>query len=126
MYQLPDEELTPERINGIFLQACLDFGLAEEGEEELYKTYWVNVLHFFEVPYYVIAYCVSADNALQVYRLEAEHDGDGVDAYFRLLDRDHEAGVQQFMEDAGLENPFRDGGVADSADFIREELGLKN
>ncbi len=126
VYQLPDEELTPERINGIFLQACLDFGLAEEGEEELYKTYWVNVLHFFEVPYYVIAYCVSADNALQVYRLEAEHDGDGVDAYFRLLDRDHEAGVQQFMEDAGLENPFRDGGVADSADFIREELGLKN
>ncbi|MBQ4302245.1 MAG: hypothetical protein II769_03945, partial [Oscillospiraceae bacterium] len=97
----------------------------DEAEKEYYASYWTNVLHFFEVPFYVIAYCVSADNALQVCRLETEHTGDGVDAYFRILDRDHEARVQQFMTDAGLENPFREGGVRESADFIREQLGLK-
>ena len=125
VYQLPDEELTPERVNGVFMQVCVDYGFVDEAEKEYYASYWTNVLHFFEVPFYVIAYCVSADNALQVCRLETEHTGDGVDAYFRILDRDHEARVQQFMTDAGLENPFREGGVRESADFIREQLGLK-
>lgn len=126
VYQIPDEELTPERINGVFMQVCVDYGLFEEAYKEYYADYWTNVLHFFEVPFYVISYCVSSDNALQVYRLETEREGEGVAAYFRLLDRDREAGVQQFMTDAGLENPFREGGVAESADFLREQLGLES
>ena len=62
---------------------------------------------------------------MEVYEQEVGQAGAGVDAYFRLLDRDHEAGVQQVMEDAGLENPFRDGAIAETARFIRDQLGVQ-
>lgn len=125
VFEIPDDELTVERINDTFFEICQNFGLAEYGFDFYYSQFWIDVLHFFEVPYYVISYCVSGQTALEVYELEAENPGAGVDAYFRLLDRDHEAGVQKVMEDAGLENPFRDGAMEQTARFLREKLGLE-
>ena len=83
------------------------------------------MIHFFEVPYYIISYCVSAETSLQVYRLEEAEKGAGVAAYFRLLNRDYEAGIQQVMEDAELENPFREEVLEQTAAFFKEKLGLK-
>ena len=124
VYELPEEELTVERVNEIFLQSCKDFGLYDFGFDFYYSQYWIDVVHFFEVPYYVISYCVSAENALQVYELEDAESGAGVDAYFRLLDREGGAGVQQVMEDAEMSNPFRAESLSETAAFIREKLGL--
>ena len=124
VFSLPDEELTVEKINELFLQCNQDFGSYYFGFDFYYSTYWIDVVHFFEVPYYVISYCVSADTALQVYEAEDETPGAGVDAYFRLLDRESGAGVQQVMEDAQLDNPFRSGSLSEIADFFREKLGL--
>ena len=39
--------------------------------------------------------------------------------------REGGAGVQQVMEDAGLESPFREGVLEQTADFIREKLQLQ-
>ena len=125
VYALSDEELDLDTVNGLFLQTCEDFGIAESGFDFYYSQYWIDVLHFFEVPYYVISYCVSAQTTMEVYELEVNHTGDGVDAYFRLLDREHEAGVQQVMEDAGLENPFREGAIGETARFIEAQLNLQ-
>ena len=122
VYALPVEEITLDNINGIFLQCCKDYGFYVPGFDFYYAKYWIDVLHFFEVPYYIISYCVSAETALQVYRLETETPHAGVDAYFRLLDRDYEAGVQKVMEDAGLESPFREGVLEQTAAFFREKL----
>ena len=97
----------------------------EESFDFYYSQAWIDVIHFFEAPYYIISYCVSAETALQVYRLEAAGEGEGVKAYFRLLDRDYEAGVQQVMEDAELENPFRDEVLQQTAAFFKKELRLK-
>lgn len=124
VYALPDEELTVERVNELFLQSCQDFGLYSYGFDFYYSQYWIDVVHFFEVPYYVISYCVSADTALQVFEAEDGASGAGVDAYFRLLDREGGAGVQQVMEDAQLDNPFRSVSLSETADFFREKLGL--
>lgn len=125
IYALDPNEITVEKINETFLQCNKDFGINEIGFEFYYSQSWIDVLHFFEVPYYIISYCVSAENALQVYRLEAETKGEGVAAYFRLLDRSYGAGVQQVMEDAGLDSPFRDGVLEQTAAFFREALSLK-
>lgn len=125
VYTLDPDEVTLEAINDCFLQCCVDYGLYTPGFDFYYSQSWIDVLHFFEVPYYIISYCVSAETALQVYRLEDETPGEGVAAYFRLLDRDYEAGVQQVMQDAKLESPFRDGVLEQTAEFFKEKLGLQ-
>ncbi len=125
VYALDPDKITVEKINDVFRDCCKEYGIYEEGFDFYYSQCWIDVIHFFEVPYYIISYCVSAETALQVYRLEEEKEGAGVDAYFRLLDRDYEAGVQQVMEDAEMENPFRDDVLSETADFFIEELGLK-
>ena len=124
VFDLPEKELTVENINGVYRQVCKDFGFYESGFDFYYSQSWIDVMHFFEVPDYVISYCVSADTSLQVYQLEAEKEGEGVAAFFRLLDRDQNAGVQQVMEDAGLSNPFRKGCLRETAEFFRAQLGL--
>ena len=124
VYALDPEKITVEKINELYRQTCKDYGIYENGFDFYYSQGWIDVIHFFEVPYYIISYCVSAETALQVYELETAEAGAGVDAYFRLLDRDYEAGVQQVMEDAELENPFRDKVIRQTAEFFTEGLGL--
>jgi hypothetical protein len=125
VYALDPDEITVEKINDVYRQCCKDFGFYENGFDFYYSMSWIDVLHFFQVPNYIISYCVSAETALQVYQLESQEYGAGVEAYFRLLDRDYEAGVQQVMEDAGLANPFRDGVIEETAEFFTEKLKLK-
>jgi oligoendopeptidase F len=125
VYALDPDEITLEKINDLYRQCCKDYGLYEQGFDFYYSQSWIDVLHFFEVPYYIISYCVSAETALQVYRLEAEEKGAGVAAYFRLLDRSYDAGVQQVMEDAKMESPFRDGVLEETAEFFTLKLGIK-
>ena len=125
VFALEPDSLSVERINGIFLQCCKDYGIYEPGFDFYYTESWIDVLHFFEVPYYIISYCVSAETALQVYELEQAEHGAGAAAFFRLLDRDYSAGVQQVMEDAELENPFREEVIRQTADFFTRQLGLK-
>lgn len=122
VYALDPEELTVEKVNQLFLDSCEDYGIAEPGFEFYYSQCWIDVIHFFEVPNYIISYCVSAETALQVYELEEAQAGEGVAAYFRLLDREYGAGVQQVMEDAGLNNPFRDEVLRETADFFLDKL----
>ena len=125
VYAMDPEDLSLDAVNDTFRQCCMDYGIYSPGFDFYYSQSWIDVLHFFEVPYYIISYCVSAETALQVYSLEAETSGEGVAAYMRLLDRDYGAGVQQVMEDAGLESPFREGVLEQTADFIREKLQLQ-
>ena len=125
VYALDPERVSVEEINALFLQCCKDYGVYEEGFDFYYSQSWIDVLHFFEAPYYIISYCVSAETALQVYELEQAEAGEGAAAFFRLLDRDYEAGVQQIMEDAELQNPFREEVLEQAADFFPRQLGLK-
>ena len=126
VYTLEPQEITLEKVNETFLRCCMDYGINEPGFDFYYSQSWIDVLHFFEVPNYIISYCVSAESSLQVYRLECETKGAGVAAYFRLLDREYGAGIQQVMEDAQMASPFRDGVLDDAAAFFREQLGLNN
>lgn len=124
VYALPENEITIEKINDIYRQVCKDYNVYEDGFDFYYSQSWIDVLHFFEVPYYIISYCVSAETALQVYQLEAAHNGDGVDAYFRLLDRDYEAGIRQVMQDALMEDPFGEDVLKTTADLFIDKLRL--
>ncbi len=125
VYAQDADTLTVEDLNAIYQSVCKDFGIYDRDYDFYYTLGWVDIPHFFESPLYIISYCVSADTSLQVYRLEAQQAGDGKDAYFRLLDRPYGVGVQTVMDEAGLDNPFRDGSLEEVGDFIRQELDLR-
>ena len=124
VYALPPEEMTANRINQLFRQCCIDYGVYDEDFDFYYTYFWIDITHFFEVPYYVISYVVSADTALQIFMLEREEAGAGLAAYERLLDRTGGEGLQTVMVEAGLNNPFRAGALKELAAFYREEFNV--
>ena len=122
VYALDPEELTLEAIDDIYLKCNQDYGVYMPNYETYYKQGWINVLHFFEVPNYVISYCVSAQTSLQICAMELEHARGGADAYFRMLDRPYGAGLQQILEEAELDSPFDEAALKKSAAFIKKCL----
>ena len=63
---------------------------------------------------YVFSYIISNDAAMQIYQLELESPGAGLDCYLDNLDNE-EGYFLAFLESAGLESPFTGGYVDDLA-----------
>jgi oligoendopeptidase F len=84
----------------------------------------MDITHFFEYPFYVISYPVSLSVAMQIYDLERQQPGLGMEKYFEILPRDYE----NFMDtvvNGGLESPFDEGSMASVARLIGDTLGYK-
>ena len=116
------DELTAEKLNELALQATKDFGYCPEGFEEFMQYFWMDITHLFEYPFYVISYPVSLDVAMQIYVLEVEEEGKGLDKYFEMMPRDYDT----FMETVtgnGLQSPFAAGGLASIAQVIADTIG---
>lgn len=118
------DELTVEALNDTFRSVSQDFGFYVPYLDFYYSQCWIDVPHFFESPYYVISYCVSADTALQIYQQELASPGAGLELYNALLERTAGDGIQAVAEAAGLESPFKEGRFDEIADFIRTQLDL--
>lgn len=105
VYRLPEEELTPRRLNALMLECMGRFG-ADAGTDSLSASlYWAQVEHLFEMPFYVISYVVSADAALQLLALAREDFSHGAQVYEDLLDWEEDAFLSQLRR-VGLESPF--------------------
>ena len=122
VFALPDEELTAENINALFLQCNREYGMATEGFEAYDSMGWFEVQHFFIAPYYMISYCVSNDLALQVYAMEQQETGAGLEKYTDMLYSAAYATPLAFAGDCGLTSPFAEGRVAELAEFLKGEI----
>lgn len=107
VYTLSTENITVENVRGLYQQACEDFGLSYWGMDS--RSY-VDVTHFFTQPLYVISYVVSNDAAFQLYQLEQQQTGAGLDIYLEALDTQQTAFLP-FLEEAGLDSPFLEGHI---------------
>ena len=121
VYAADPEELTPELLNSTFLRIAQDYGFCEEGFEDLYAVLWVDITHLFEQPFYVITYPVSHDVAMQIFQLEREEPGAGLEMYLDMIPRQSPDMVES-AELAGLESPFAPGRLASVAATMREIL----
>ena len=115
------DELTAEKLNELALQSAKDFGFCPEGYEDYYRYYWMDIVHFFEYPFYVISYPVSLDVAMQIYELETQREGLGMDKYFEILPRDYDT-FMETVTNGGLRSPFDEGAMASVAALIGEAL----
>ena len=116
------DELTAEKLNELALQATKDFGYCPEGFEEFMQYFWMDITHLFEYPFYVISYPVSLDVAMQIYVLEVEEEGKGLDKYFEMMPRDYDTFMETVTEN-GLQSPFAEGGLASIAQVIADTIG---
>ncbi len=109
VYSQDPDMLSLEDINRISLETSEQFGFSEDQEAE-YS--WIRINHLFLYPTYVVSYIVSADIALQIYDMELQNEGAGVETYFTLLNRGEEK--RTFLEEvsrAGLQSPFEPGAL---------------
>ncbi len=108
------EELTQQKIQELYSTVCENYGM-EGGWSYLLVT------HFFTEPMYVISYVVSNDAALQLYQMEKQSAGTGLQRM-----KDH-LGTQQpyflaFLAEAGLESPFAAGRIQRVKETLQSAL----
>lgn len=106
VYSLSAEELTVENVRNIFGQTASSYGFGSVLDSRSYVT----VGHFFTSPMYVISYVVSNDAAMQLYRMELDEAGSGLQSYTGQLAIQHE-GFLTLVKWAGLTSPFEAGHI---------------
>ena len=124
VYALPADEITIENINAISLETSEEFGLVNGWSDNYYAKSWVDITHFFEQPFYVISYCVSDSAAFQLYEMEAETAGLGVDTLNDYIDIATEEDFLDLAADCGLTDPISAKTIRGIADTIRDHFGL--
>lgn len=123
VYSADPETLDADFLNDLSLQVAIDYGYYDGVSEEYYALSWVDITHFFEQPFYVISYPVSNDLALQIWELEQEERGAGLEKYLEALPRNY-YGMMDTAEAVGLDNPLAPGRIAKIAADLRENLGI--
>jgi oligoendopeptidase F len=114
------EDPTAEKLNALMEEISLEYGLTKE-EAADFAPQWIDVTHFFEQPFYVISYPVSACCALEIYEKELT-DGSGVDTYLRLAGSEA-IGLLEATEEVGLHNPLSDARVQEVASLLDRLMG---
>ena len=119
MYELSPEELTAENLLELYERIGNDFGF---DSYEFDPREFVTVTHYYTNPLYVISYIVSNDAAMQLYQLEQENTGAGLECFEENLTT-QEYWFLAFLESAGLENPFTPGRIRQVRAIFEEILG---
>ena len=118
LYQLEGEELTAENVQQLYQQIGTEFGFDSWGWD---SRDYVTVEHFFTEPMYIISYVVSNDVAFQIYQLEQEDPGAGLEIFEQCI-YDGDGYLIRFAENYGLENPFDPSRLEAVSATLRREL----
>lgn len=110
VYAADPDTLSADWLNQQSLLLAMDYGFYDGVSEEYYAMCWSDINHLFESPFYMVAYPLANDLALQLYQRELEREGAGPDGFFELLDVDKE-GLVETAQAVGLESPFAEGRV---------------
>lgn len=121
VYAMGAENLSAEVLNELSLQLAKDYGYYEEGYEDYYAMSWCDIPHFFEMPFYVITYPVSNDIAMQIYALEEQQSGLGLEKFLEILPRDYEY-FMDAVSVGGFESPFAPGRIESVVEQMRQHF----
>ncbi|EJW94432.1 exported peptidase, partial [gut metagenome] len=77
VYSTDPELLSADFLNDLSLQLAIDYGYYDGENEEYFAKSWCDIVHFFEMPFYIITYPVSNDAAMQIFEFEMEESGKG-------------------------------------------------
>ncbi len=115
------DELSLEWINELSLELAEEYGYYDGVNETYYAMSWIDTPHFFNAPYYVISYAASAGVALEIYALELEENGAGLDKFCEMVQRDG-SGLREVTGAAGLPDPLSDAQTNKAAELFADQL----
>lgn len=125
VYSTDPELLSAEMLNELSLELAREYGYYDGESEEYYAMSWTDIVHFYEMPFYIISYPVSNDVAMQIYELEQRQEGTGLEKYLEILPRDYE-GFMDTVEAGGLQSPFAPGRIQQVVEDMRGRLTWTN
>lgn len=114
VYELEGAELTTQNVHALYEEIGTAFGFDAWDWD---SRDFVLIGHFYTDPMYIISYVVSNDAAFQLYQMELEEEGAGLELLEKEL-TSQESYFLAFLEKAGLESPFKKGRVKE----IRQTL----
>ena len=115
------DELSLEWINELSLELAEEYGYYDGVNETYHSMSWVDTPHFFSAPYYVISYAVSAGVALEIYALELEESGAGLDKFCELVQREG-SGLREVTGAVGLPDPLSDEQTQKTAELFGQTV----
>ena len=119
-YDIAYESINEETLIDAMKRAAKDMGMSEDYFDSLDH---VLIPHIILYPFYVQSYPVSAAIALEIYYIEETSEGDGLEAYLELIDRENaDLTFEAIIEDAGLTSPFTTGYLKGIADMIHYDI----
>jgi oligoendopeptidase F len=111
VYSLEPLEITSERLEALLNQCAKEFGYITDTEFDggsympLSTVMMVN--HLFVSPGYVPSYCTSIISSLDLYYLEEETEGAGIETYKHLLALGGKGyDITEAVSQVGLSSPF--------------------
>ena len=123
-YDLPDEELTVENINALFLEVAEEYGLTDMYYPEYLNYIWIQIFHLFEYPFYVISYCISDSAAFNIYMEELSDSGSGLDIYMEIVTDSASDDFLAIIKQHDLPSPLSAKTIKNIAKTIEDELGI--
>ena len=105
MYHLTGDELCVQGLCRLYEEVALSYGFDSVGYD---PREFIETVHYYTNPMYIISYVVSNDAAMQLYQLERSEAGSGLALYDRNLNTRHSM-LLPFLEEVGLESPFAPG-----------------
>lgn len=112
-------DLTAAQINQLYGQVAEEYGYGDLVDSRSYVT----IPHLYTSPLYVISYVVSNDAAMQLYQMELEKPGSGLDCYRGQLATE-QTDFLTFVKWAQLTSPFEEGRIQSVKELFRKELKL--
>ena len=82
------DSLTAERLNEIYLELCLEYGIYDRDDMPAYDAMWVYIGHLFEAPMYYISYAASGFAALQLWDISRTDMDSAKEIYMKILGSD--------------------------------------
>ena len=125
VYDIPSESLstegaakeaTIELLNAAVILAADEFGLNANYYNNIS---YVLIPHLFTSPLYVSSYCTAIVPALELFFMEREVAGAGVESFYKLIvQNEGEVSLEEALRSVGLSSPFDSGVLRSISDKI--------
>ena len=97
-------------------------GVDWSGLEQYQEAMWLNILHIFQVPFYVIEYAISQLGAISIFKNYKQDPVKTIEQYKEFLSLGGNRSLAEAYEAAGVKFDFSQNYIAEIVKFIKEEL----